>query len=163
MATKDYGQTYYPLNTASFDAAVDMEKLAESLEGRTVMSFVSTSARDSAFATLTAGQKTGALCHVAGKGLYWYDGSAWQPLEKIKYGYTTGTIEGNNMLRIPSAQCFFDGVAPTAIVAMNAGVTNYKPEWGLNDGAGVLLRIMRDDGVQLTSGNTAAVFWIAGR
>lgn len=93
MANKDYGQTYYPLGSASPNPASDMEQMAESLEGRTVRSFASTAARDAALATLTEEQKKGVVAHVMGKGLYYYSGSVWRYVSANGENFTqSGTI-----------------------------------------------------------------------
>jgi hypothetical protein len=97
MATKDYGQTYYPLDSAGFDPAADMEAMAESLEGRTVRTFTTTGARDTAVATLTSEQKKGLICHVQGSG--WYgldtDGTTWRRFSMLGITHNRGTAQGN--------------------------------------------------------------------
>jgi hypothetical protein len=143
MATKDYGQTYYTNPTGvPANVPVEMEKLAESLEGLTIVSFASTAAKDAAFATLTTDQKKGLVVHVQGKGWFGYDGSTWFQFGTLvmKSGRTSTVIESNGFARVPSADCFFDGAAPTRMI--------YQPTYfadtittALFDGAGALARI----------------------
>jgi len=167
VATKDYGKTYYPLDSKSFDTAADMEQLAESLEGRTVMSFDSSAARDVALASLDTAQKRGVICHVAGTGWFGWDGTAWKQFSttQMRVGHYSGTAEGNNMFRVPSSQCFIDGAAPTAIVCMWTGTDlNYFCSFGQFDGSGALIKVTNNvTGVQITSGGNGSFFWIAGK
>lgn len=121
MANKDYGQTYYPLDSAAPNPASDMEQLAESLEGRTVRSFGSTTARDDAFATLTTEQKKGVIAHVMGKGLYYYTGSTWRYVSANGEMFTQSGIAttvgqnaaGQTSVSFPVA--FGSGAAPVVV------------------------------------------------
>lgn len=163
MATKDYGQTVYPLNSASFNTAADMEQLAESLEGRTVVSFASTSARDTALASLTSDQKKGVVAHVQGTGWFGYDGSAWRQFSTtlVKGGFITTAVEGNGFARVPSADCFFNGAAPTAIFA----TATYRYDvvsFALYDGGGALFKFYNSSlNTETGPGVTVTFSWLA--
>jgi hypothetical protein len=167
MATKDYGQTYYPTAGSTVNPAGDMETLAESLEGRTVVSFASTSARDTALASLTTDQKKGVVAHVQGTGWFGYDGSAWKQFStmQVKCGAYNGTAEGNNMFRVLAADCFFNGSPPTSIVCMWTGTDlNYYCSFGQFDGGGALIKVTNNvTGAQITSGGNGSFFWIAAK
>ena len=147
--------------------------MAESLRGRTVRRFASTGDRDTAVQALPTAARQGALVYVAGQGWMGYTKSSdpydstnasWYKFQQVKYGYQTGTIEGNGHLRVPSSACFFDGAAPSAIVATWTGPAGYVVEWGMNDGSGCLFRCYNlTTGAQILAPNLGAVFWIAGR
>lgn len=94
MANKDYGQTYYPLGSENVQLASYLEQMAESLEGRTIRSFTSTAARDTALNTLTAEQKKGVVAHVQGKGLYYYTGSVWRYVQGKGDNFTQSGVFG---------------------------------------------------------------------
>lgn len=105
MATKDYGQTYYATDADAVDVAAISEATAESIEGRTVMSFASTGARDTALATLTTEQKKGVVAHVMGKGLYYYTGSTWRYVSANGEKFTqcgVATTAGQNPVGLAS-------------------------------------------------------------
>lgn len=120
MAVKDYGQTYYAEDSTSFSLSDITESIAESLEGRTVRSFTSTAARDTALATLTTPQKLGVVAHVQGKGLYYYTGSEWKYLSAygenfVQSGFGSGTTEANGLFRVNFSPVF--AAAPVVVLS----------------------------------------------
>ena len=99
MATSDYGQTYYPPgNGVAPSVPSSMALLAESLEGRTVMSFTDVAARNAAVDTLTTAQKKGVVLHVqtgSSAGWWGYSGSTWYRFSMLGITHNRGTAQGN--------------------------------------------------------------------
>jgi hypothetical protein len=98
MATSTYGAVYFPPATGvAANVPADMALTAESLEGRTVMSFTDTAARDTAVATLTAAQQKGVICHVqtgTSAGWWGYTGSTWYRFAMLGITYARGNAQG---------------------------------------------------------------------
>lgn len=98
MATSDYGQTYFPPGTGLQPSVpTAMSTMAESLEGRTVMSFLDVAARNSAIATLTTEQKKGVICHVqtgTSRGWWAYDGTTWYRIPMLGLTWSRGSAQG---------------------------------------------------------------------
>lgn len=94
MATTD---GIYTPDATGVDANVPVEMLgmANSLKGRTVRSFATTNARDSAFALYTAAQKKGVICFVEGDGPFISDGAVWRRISVPGMNTNRGTAQGN--------------------------------------------------------------------
>lgn len=167
IITPDYPGTNSNVPTA-------MLTMAESLRGRTVRNFASTSARDTAMFALPTAARQGALVYVQGQG--WqgynkasdpYDGTAtsWWSFDRAKGGRIdyTGAEPSNNCYRVPSSACWFDGQQPTAITAVwCASIAGpYVPTFYTFDGGGALFRIYDPSNVQTTG--PAALMWTAIR
>lgn len=77
----NWDRSVYPAASEEPEPDLDIKAALESISGRTVQSFASIAARDSAFTALTtSAQKNGAMAHVVGQGLFVYTGSAWHPV-----------------------------------------------------------------------------------
>lgn len=98
MANSDYGQTYFPPGTGVAPSVPSsMALMAESLEGRTVMSFVDVAARNAAIDTLTTAQKKGVVLHVqtgTSAGWWAYSGTTWYRFSMLGITHSRGTAQG---------------------------------------------------------------------
>jgi len=146
--------------------------MAQSLRGRTVRNFASTSTRDTAVSALPTAARQGAVVYVQGQG--------WQGYTKASDPYTTGSWwsfdrakggridyvtadPSNGMYRVPSSECWFDGQPPSAITAVwCASIAGpYVPTFYTFDGGGALFRVYDGSNVQVTG--AAALMWTAVR
>lgn len=147
IVTPDYPGTDSNVPTA-------MLTMAQSLRGRTVRNYASTSARDTAVGALPTAARQGALVYVQGQG--WmgytkatdpYDGTntSWWRFDRVKGGRIDSTgAEGNGMHRILSSLCFFDGAAPssltvTPILGLSGPLLYVDVAVGGFDGSGALI------------------------
>jgi hypothetical protein len=161
MATSDYGQVYYPPGTGvSPSVPTAMSTMAESLEGRTVMSFTDVASRDSAVATLTTAQKKGVVCHVqtgSSAGWWGYSGSTWYRFSMLGITHNRGTAQGT---------CDSNGImsvnhglpaAPVSVMVTMEGdasqIKYLKPAVVLIDSTRVLVKFWYSD----PSGNSSPI------
>jgi hypothetical protein len=174
MATSDYGQTYFPPGTGVAPSVPSsMALLAESLEGRTVMSFTDVSARDTAVGTLTTAQKKGVVCHVqtgSSAGWWAYSGTTWYRFMMKGITFNGGTAQGtcdvNGILSVnhglPST--------PTIVSATMEGdatqIKYLKPAVVLIDSTKILVKFWYSDPSGSSSpivnaGAYASFHWVA--
>lgn len=137
----------------------DMLRLAVFLDPVTIPRFTTTSNANIAFPTPYVGQEI----NVAGNHYQYYE-AGWRIQPQLKWGKITNTlIEGNGYARIPSALCFFEGVAPTwwlfTPVYFKDVVT-----LAVIDGAGILCNVYNTD-LKTTPapGNPVSFNWLVAK
>lgn len=140
--------------------------LATSLNDRVIGKFASGTARDSALATLTTDQKKGAVLWTDGVGWTAHDGTINREVMvrgvNFNRGRTDGAISGG-FIRVPSADCFFQGSAP-AVLQVNGINNNFYPHWDGNaDGAGCIVKVANAAGSWYPDGTAVAFYWTAWR
>lgn len=173
MATSDYGQTYFPPGEGVQPSVPSsMALMAESLEGRTTMSFTDVSTRDTAVGTLTTAQKKGVVCHVqtgSSTGWWAYSGTTWYRFSMLGITHNRGTAQGN---------CDGNGIMsvnhglPSAPVSVqvtmegdNGQIKYLKPVVVLIDSTRVLIKFWYNDpaggALQVNAGAYTSFHWRA--
>lgn len=122
--------------------------VVQSLNDKVIGKFASTTARDSALATLSSDQRKGAFYWTDGVGWAGHDGTAAREVMVRGVNYNRGdlstTVEGNGFARIPSAQCFFNG-SPPSVLILTASYPRDIVTWDRSDGAGCLCVLYNTD------------------
>lgn len=169
---------YYPTQIADgqveADVPAEMLKLAQSLRGRTVRAYPSSSERDSALAALPSALRRGAMVFDGqwrgytgvGESASQYTASALWSFDRAKgsrIDYTSA--QGNGNYGVPGSLCFFDGQPPSSIIGFSM-ITDpsYYVAVGnpAADGSQCFFRVFnRVTGAQVTG--AAAISWIAVR
>jgi hypothetical protein len=168
IITPDYPGTNSNVPTA-------MLTMAQSLRGRTVRNFASTSTRDTAVSALPTAARQGALVYVQGQG--WqgytkasdpYDGTSasWWSFDRVKGNRkdSSGAEPSNNMHRVDASECFFDGQPPRSFVVTPIPESTLYVDvaFGQFDGGGALIKAIDRRTNTLITG-AVAFMWQATR
>lgn len=157
------GARYWDASEAASIPAATLA-LVQSLNDKVIGKFSSTTARDSALATLSSDQKKGAFYWTDGVGFTAHDGSVGREVMVRGLNFNRGrvdtAIEDNGFARLPSSVCFFNGTPPSVITG-NGISALFHPVWtGQVDGAGALLRVVNlTNGQYWGPGSAVAFYW----
>lgn len=145
---------YVPDPAAEADVPADMLLLQQSLRGRIIRTYASTSARDTAVSALPVSVRQGARAFVPGIGCMTYvkasdpydaSDTSWVKDTQVKGDRKDSPgAEGNQMHRILASECFFDGAAPRSltvspVLGLSSPLLYVDVALGGFDGSGALV------------------------
>ena len=146
MAQTSYSSIEYPGGSAAVDVPLDIFKLADSIEGRTVKRFSTGAVRDAMFASLDDAKKPGAVCWLDSPGgWYGWNGGAWTRIGGELLTYTSragGTPQPTGLLQVNFEFPFIGGTLPRVVCQHEVTGTSNPP---------LLIRTYKADGYLTSS------------